>query len=131
MEFNNLSEKIQKLVIDKNYDILRDKALVLQEKSIDACRGDEDYDIPDFKLNNAALEVINKGVQQIINYKGLSFQAPFEGLGISDFYFLMDLFCFDMRRQRAYHYDEYSIDEILFKHSKTSFEIWLVNKVLK
>ena len=27
---------MQKLVIDKNYDILRDKALVLQEKSIDA-----------------------------------------------------------------------------------------------
>ena len=41
---------------------------------------------------NTLLDLIEKGVPQIIEYRGLSFQRPFEGLGISGFYFFMHLF---------------------------------------
>ena len=44
MEFNDLSEKEQKLVLSCKYDLFRDKAIKLKEKGIDNCIYDFDFD---------------------------------------------------------------------------------------
>ena len=45
MEFNDLSEKEQKLVVSCKYDLFRDKAIKLKEKGIDNCIYDFDFDL--------------------------------------------------------------------------------------
>ena len=129
MKFNDLTEEEQKLAIANKYDLLREKAIILKEKGIEACRDNEELNIGDIKVTNDLLDLIEKGVPQIIEYRGLSFQRPFEGLGISGFYFFMHLFHLEMCRQRAYHKKDYTIDEIMFKNTITGDELWLGNKV--
>ena len=43
----------------------------------------------------------------------------------------MSLFHFEMKRQLATHFDNYTIDQILLKNSLTENEMWLANKVEK
>ena len=52
-------------------------------------------------------------------------------LGRGGFYFLMSIFHFEMKRQLATHFDDYTIDQILLKNLSTENEIWLANKVDK
>ena len=131
MEFKDLSEKEQKLAIANKYDLLRDKALRLKEKGIEGCRDDDEFDLKDVKITEDAIELIEKGIQQIIDYKGLSFDRAFEDLTIGGFYYFMYLFYFKRRRQLAHFFDNYTIDKILLKNTITGDEMWLTNKVSK
>ena len=131
MKFTDLSEKEQKLAITNKYDLLRAKALRLKNKGIEGCRDDDEFDLKGVKITKDALELIEKGIQQIIDYKGLSFERPFENLTIRGFYYFMYLFYFDRRRQLAHFFDNYTIDKILLKNTITGDEMWLTNKVAK
>ena len=131
MEFKDLSEKEQKLAIANKYDLLRDKAIILQEKGIEVSRNDNDFNFNDMIITKDATNLIKKGLPQIINYKGLSFERPLEGLTIRGFYFLLHLFYFKRSRQIAHFFDNYTIDHILIKNTITGDEMWLTNKVSK
>ena len=73
MKFKDLSEKEQKLAIANKYDLLRDKAIILKEKGIEGCRDDDAFSLKGKKISKDAIELIEKGLQQIIDYKGLTF----------------------------------------------------------
>ena len=131
MDFKDLPVKQQKFAITNKYDLLREKALLLKKEGIEFCSGNKSFDLEDVKITDDARELIKNGVQQIIDYRGLSFKRPFESLGIGGFYFLMSIFHFEMKRQLATHFDDYTIDQILLKNLSTENEIWLANKVDK
>ena len=130
MELKDLSEKEQKLAIANKYDLLRDKCLILKEKGVDACV-DDDFDLKGVKINEDARDLIDLAVPQIIDYKGLIFDRPLEGLGVGGFYYFMSLFYLERRRQLATHFDGYTMDSMLMKHSVTGDEMWFANKVAK
>ena len=92
MEFKDLSEKMQQLVIEKKYAMIRDKALMIQEKGVEVCRDNDTLNFPPQKLNNQGKRIIESGVKQIINYKGLTKETAFKGLNIPEFYFFMYFF---------------------------------------
>ena len=97
MELKDLSEKEQKLVVSSKYDLFRDKCIKLKEKGVDACVDDDDFDLQGVKITEDARDLIDLAVPQVINYKGLTFDSPLEGLGIGGFYYFMYLFYFESR----------------------------------
>ena len=129
MKFKDLSEKEQKLVVSYKYDLLRDKAIILQKKGVEACSVDDTFNLKGMKITKDARDLIDLAVPQIINYKGLTFDRPLEGLGIGGFYYFMFLFYFERRRQLMTKFEGYKMDSMLMKHSITLDEMWLVNKV--
>ena len=129
MEFKDLSEKEQKLVTANKYDLFRDKCIKLKEKGVDACVEDDTFDLKGVKITADARDFIDLAVPQIINYKGLTFERPLEGLGIGGFYYFMSLFYFDRRRQLATRFEGHTMDSMLMKNSITGDEMWLANKV--
>ena len=131
MKFKDLSEKEQKLAISNKYDLLRKKAIILKEKGIEECRDDESFNLKDMRITEDAIELIDNGLQQIIDYKGLTFNRAFENLTIGGFYYFMYLFHFERSRQLATFFDSYTIDKILLKNTITGDEMWLANKVDK
>jgi len=131
MRFKDLSEKEQKLAISNKYDLLRKKAIILKEKGIEECRDDESFNLKDMRITEDAIELIDNGLQQIIDYKGLIFNRAFENLTIGGFYYFMYLFHFERSRQLATFFDSYTIDQILLKNTITGDEMWLANKVDK
>ena len=129
MEFKNLSEKEQKLVVSYKYDSLRDKSIKLKENGIDNYMDDSDFNLKGMKITQDARDLIDLAVPQIIDYKGLVFERPLEGLGIGGFYYFMSLFYFERRRQLMTRFEGHTMDSMLMKHSITGDEMWLVNKV--
>ena len=129
MEFKDLSEKEQKLAVSYKYDSLRDKSIKLKEKGIDNCMDDSDFNLKGMKITQDARDLIDLAIPQIIDYKGLVFERPLEGLGIGGFYYFMFLFYFERRRQLMTKFEGYKMDSMLMKHSITGDEMWLVNKV--
>jgi hypothetical protein len=131
MDFKDLSVKEQNLVISSNYNLLRDNAIILQSKGIEACRDDNRFDLKGMKITDDAIELIENGIKQLIDYRGLTFDRALEGLTIGGFYYFMHLFYFERRRQLATFFDNYTIDHILLKNTITGDEMWLANKVPK
>jgi len=129
MEFKDLSEKEQKLVFLYKYDSLRDKSIKLKENGIDNCIDDSDFNLTGMKITQDARDLIDLAVPQIIDYKGLVFERPLEGLGINGFYYFMFLFYFERRRQLMTRFEGHTMDSMLMKHYITGDEMWLVNKV--
>ena len=105
MEFKDLSEKEQKLITANKYDLFRDKCLKLKEKGVDACVENDTFDLKGVKITEDARDLIDLAVPQIINYKGLTFERPLEGLGIGGFYYFMSLFYFERKRQLATRFE--------------------------
>ena len=129
MEFKDLTEKEQKLVVDYKYDLFRDKVIALKEKGVDACKEDDSFDLKDAKITDDARDLFELVIPQIIDYKGLTFERPLEGIKIHGFYYFMYLFFFKRKRQIASVVDEFILDKMLMKNSITGDEMWLVNKV--
>ena len=129
MEFKDLTEKEQKLVVDYKYDLFRDKVIVLKEKGVDACKEDDRFDLKVAKITNDARDLFELVIPQIIDYKGLTFERPLEGIKIHGFYYFMYLFFFERKRQIASVVDGFFLDKMLMKNSITGDEMWLVNKV--
>jgi len=78
------------------------------------------------------LALIELGCRQIVDWKGISSDRPLQGLGISGFYRMIEVFHFEMVRQSATFGDDGSVmDKITIKHSVTGEEITLFNLVKK
>ena len=72
MDFKDLPEKQQKFAISNKYDLLREKALLLKKEGIESCISDTSFDFKDVDINDDTRRLIENGVQQIIDYRGLS-----------------------------------------------------------
>lgn len=131
MHFKNLTEKEQNLVISSKYNLLRDNAIILRNKGLETCKNDDRFDLKGMKITDDAFELIESGIKQLIDYKGLTFDRALQGLTVEGFYFFMHIFRFELRRQLATHFKNYTMDSMLMKHSVTGDEMWLVNKVDK
>ena len=131
MMYEDLSEKEQERASENVYTTFRELALELQEKGVKAMKENNALNLKEMTITKDALEVIKIGIPQIINYRGLSFETPFENLSISGFYFLMYIFRFERERQLANFFDDYTVDNILFSHDITGEKLWLKNKVRK
>ena len=129
MNFKDLTDKEKKLVNSYKFDLFRDKCIKLKEKGIKACVDDKDFDLKGVKITEDARDLIDLAVPQIVNYKGLTFDRPLEGLGIGGFYYFMLIFFFERKRQLASRFEGYIIDSMLMRHSVTGVEMWLTNKV--
>ena len=129
MEFKDLSEKEQKLVAGNKYDLFRDKCIKIKERGVDACVDDDNFNLKEVRFTEDARDLIDLAVPQIIDYKGLIFERPLEGLGIGGFYYFMSIFYFERRRQLMTRFEERTMDSMLMKNSITGDELWLVNKV--
>lgn len=129
MEFKDLTEREQKLVVDYNYDLFRDKVILLKEKGVDSCEGDDRFDLKGVLITDDARDLFELFIPQIIDYKGLTFERPLEGIKIHGFYYFMYLFFFERKRQIASVVDGFILDKMLMKNSITGDEMWLVNKV--
>jgi len=77
------------------------------------------------------LRQLKVGCKQILEYKGMTKQTAFEGLTISGFYKLLELFHYKAEVQEAFSENNYFIDRIIFQHVVTGNEIVLFNKVSK
>ena len=131
MEFKQLSEKEKNLAIVFKYDLLRDKAIFLQNHGVKACTNNDNFNLKGITLSKNIIDLIERGLPQIIDYKGLTFDRALEGLTIRGFYYFMYLFHFEQTRQLATLFDNYTIDHILLKNTITGDKMWLVNKVEK
>ena len=131
MEFKQLSEKEKNLAIVFKYDLFRDKAIFLQNHGVKACTNNDNFNLKGITLSKNIIDLIDRGLPQIIDYKGLTFDRALEDLTIAGFYYFMFLFYFEKSRQLATFYDNYTIDHILLKNTITGDEIWLANKVQK
>ena len=131
MDFRNLTSEMKQLVAQNNYEILYDKAVLLKEKGINYCRQDDGFNFLNKKLSSEGKRIIGIGIKEIMNYKGLTLDNPFEGFTVSYFYFFTYIFQLEMKRQVAHHFDDYIIDKILFKNTSLNSEIWLYNKVMR
>ena len=131
MDFKDLSEKERKLVISSKYNILRENAIYLKNNGLDACIDDERFDLKGMKITDDAIELIESGINQLIDYRGLSFDNSFEGFSVAGFYYFMYIFRFERRRQLANNFKTYTMDSMLMKNLVTGDEMWLVNKVAK
>ncbi len=129
MNFINLSKKQQNLVISSKYNLLRDNAIILQSKGIEACRCDDRFDLKEMKITDDAIELIESGIKQLIDYRGLTFDRALEGLTVGGFYYFMHIFRFERRRQLATRFEGHTMDSMLMRNSVTGNEMWLVNKV--
>jgi len=131
MDFKNLTEKEQKLAITNKYDLFRNKCIKLNEKGVDNCELDDDFNLKGVYITEDAKKLIELAIPQIIDYKGLIFDRPLEGLGIGGFYYFMSLFYFERKRQLANLFKGYIIDNMLMKNSVNGDEMWFVNKAPK
>ena len=131
MDFKNLTEKEQKLAITNKYDLFRNKCIKLDETGVDNCELDDDFNLKGVYITEDAKKLIELAIPQIIDYKGLIFDRPLEGLGIGGFYYFMSLFYFERKRQLANLFKGYIIDNMLMKNSVNGDEMWFVNKAPK
>ena len=129
MLFENLSQKEQELVNLYKYDVFREKCVKLYRNGVDNCLDDDDFNLKGCKITDDARDLIDLAVPQIIDYKGLIFDRPLKGLGISGFYYFMFLFYFERKRQLANRFEGYTIDSMLMRNSETGIEMWLMNLV--
>lgn len=129
MEFKDLTSKEKKIALDNKYDLFRDKVILMKEKGVNSCKEDCRFDMKDAEITDDARKLFKLVIPQIIDYKGLTFERPLEGIKIHGFYYFMNLFFFRRKRQIASVVDGFFLDKMLMKNSITGDEMWLVNKV--
>ena len=129
MEFEDLSPDFQQLIVDNHFEYIRTKAKKYLEEGPDKYRLHDAFDQPDEDYDKIELMDIEKGCKQILEYKGLTIETAFEGLGIKVMYQLLHLFHFKSISQRATSVDNAFIDKIIFRHVITEDKVTLFNKV--
>ena len=90
------------------------------------------FNRPDFHMSKNKLAILELGCLQILEYKGMTPETAFEGLEISGFYRLMELFHYELYQQSLLLTDkEYFLDRMFMKHKMTGTTLILYNKVKK
>lgn len=86
---------------------------------------------PPVGLPASRMDAIRRGCEQIIEFRGLSYARPLEGIGVDGFYALIRLFHFESDHQMALTSDTPGVvvDEMRVTHVMDSRTLTLYNRV--
>ncbi len=130
MEIDKLPNNIRKLAVDSGYEYIRTKALRFIAVGVIVYRKTDALGMPDNDLESEDIDLLMIGCRQVAEFKGLTHETAFEGLGIFGFYRLMELFHYAAGNQAIIDSGEdWIMDKMLMKHIVTRREIVLFNKV--
>ena len=125
-------EKIEKVLSlmnsdDQEYCILNQfpyiftKAELYLKIGLDNYRKEDFFEQPPLNLDTVDMESIRNGCEQIIEGRGFDYKTPLQGLGVSGFYRLMELFHFQFESRKTkysfiYEEEKGALDIMTFTH---------------
>ena len=125
-------EKIEKVLSlmnsdDQKYCILNQLPYIFTKAELYLQTGPENYRREDFfeqpplNLNTVDMDSIRYGCEQIVEGRGFNISRPLQGLGVSGFYRLMELFHFQFESRKTkysfmYEEEEGALDIMTFTH---------------
>jgi len=120
----------EKLIVENFYDYIRTKASLFLKLGCERYRPDDAFGRPDEQMEREYGALLEEGCRQVMEYAGLSPEAPFTGLGIEGFYLLMELFHYQVIGQRIHSMTgDYILDEMVARHRMTNMSMKLYNQV--
>ncbi|HNW77101.1 MAG TPA: hypothetical protein PKJ28_09475 [Bacteroidales bacterium] len=127
-----LTPELERLAIESFYEYIRTKAKhFIRTGHVNYTKGDA-FGQPGLSLPETDHVLLLSGCDQVIRYRGLTPDTPFEGLGIGGFYRLMNMFHYEKVKQTiAANEEDHFLDKILFRHVVSGHEMVLFNKVRK
>lgn len=131
MNYEDLSVNIQKKVVENNYEYIKVKAQNYLEIGANKYREQDAFGYPLEEWDKNDLKQLKDGCKQILKYKGLTEKSAFEGLSVSGFYKLMEMFHFEFVRRETNSESDFFNDKIVFKHRIAGFFTTLYNKLKK
>ena len=121
---------MEQLIVENFYEYIRTKAISYIRIGYEKYRKQDALKKPDCRMTKEIQDLLISGCNQVIGYKGMTPETPFEGLGIPGFYLLMEMFHFKVVRQRIAKIENgFFIDEMHMKHIVTGQLMILFNKV--
>lgn len=130
MKEEEIPTELRKLVIKNSYEYIRYKASRFIKEGPKKYRRADALGMPEETLSPVEIAMLEEGCRQVIGYKGLTKEAPFELLGVASFYQMMELFHFTIVNRKTEHPapSEY-LDEMHMQHLVTGKEMILYNLV--
>lgn len=88
------------------------------------------FHLPPKEWSPEQLELVKRGCEQIVAWRGIAPESPLENIGIDGFYALLHVFHFKLKQQSAFDGGDGTIlDKMEMEHAVTSEEITLHNRV--
>ncbi|TVQ41557.1 MAG: hypothetical protein EA384_00150 [Spirochaetaceae bacterium] len=117
--------------IPDGFGYVQFKAFLYLELGPEGYRERDALQMPPADWPQSALEAIGHGCRQLFHWRGLSAEAPLEGIGIDGFYRLIRMFHFRVAQQTALTTDEDDCitDRMSIRHIVTGKELTLYNRV--
>ena len=125
-------EKIEKVLSlmnsdDQEYCILNQFPYIFTKAELylkigpDNYRKEDFFEQPPLNLDTVDMESIRNGCEQIIEGRGFDYKTPLQGLGVSGFYRLMELFHFQFESRKTkysfiYEEEKGALDIMTFTH---------------
>jgi len=132
MDEIELPKELRKLAIKNFYEYIRVKAERFLTIGHTQYRKDDAFNQPDERLSNKNVELLKTGCLQVLEYKGLTEETAFEGIGIEGVYKLMALFHYKVVSQSIDQNEiDFFIDEMNMEHVVTGQKMKLFNKIPK
>ena len=124
-------ETTEQLIAENFYEYMRTKAQKYIDVGFAEYRKLDAFNQPGEQMTKEVLVTYVRGCKQVIEYKGLTPETAFEGLGIPGFYKLMELFHYKVVKQRIAKMNHGAgiLDEMHMKHRVTGQKMKLYNMV--
>jgi hypothetical protein len=88
------------------------------------------FHLPPEEWSPELLEIVERGCEQIVQWRGLTPDSPFENIGIEGFYALLQVFHFELAQQSAFDgRDGTILDRMEMIHVVSSEGLTLYNRV--
>jgi len=121
----------EQLIADNFYEYIRTKAQRYINIGLDEYQKNDAFDQPSGYLSKEDLEKLINGCKQVLQYQGMTPETAFENLEITGFYKLMELFHFEVVKQRTVKMkdDGHIVDEMHLVHIMSGQTMILFNRV--
>lgn len=131
IEIMDKKETMEQLIAENFYEYIRTKAKKYLDIGFEKYRKQDAFSMPPDTMIKESLIIYARGCKQVVDYKGLTPETPFEGLRIPGFYQLMELFHFKVvKKQIAKMMPGNGIlDEMHMEHTVTGRKMKLYNLV--
>jgi len=122
---------IEQLIAENFYEYIRTKAKTYTRLGYEKYSKHDAFGKPGGRITKEIQGLLISGCNQVIEYKGLTPETAFEGLGIPGFYLLMEMFHFKVVQQRIVKNENGTIlDEMHMEHEVIGKRMTLYNKVV-
>jgi hypothetical protein len=111
----------QEYCIRNHFPYIFTKAELYLKIGPDNYRKEDFFEQPPLNLDTVDMESIRNGCEQIIEGRGFDYKTPLQGLGVSGFYRLMELFHFQFESRKTkysfiYEEEKGALDIMTFTH---------------